>query len=104
MLINVVFTLSIFFHLLYWITKSLATKWGWAFSIHHEFNAVFGWYTILQFLAVVSLFADTVIRLDEWREKGQSSLRLSLSILCVFGWIVQILLAVVDLYTAGQLQ
>jgi hypothetical protein len=104
MLINVVFGLSLFFHLLYWITKSFAAKWSWAFSIHSEFNGVFGWYTLLQFLAVVSIFADTVIRLDEWREKGQSTIRLSLSILCVFGWIVQLLLAVVDLYTAGQLQ
>jgi len=104
MLINVVFILSIFFHLLYWITKAFSAQWTWAFNIHHEFNAVFGWYTILQFLAVVSIFADTVIRLDEWREKGQSSLRLTLAIVCVFAWIVQILLAVVDLYTAGQLQ
>ena len=103
-MILVVFILSLFFHLLYWSTKFLALQFSWASSVHLEFNAVFGWYTLLQFLAVASLYADTVIKWDEWKENGQAGRRMFFSVLSVFAWIAQILLAVVDLYTAGQLQ
>jgi hypothetical protein len=50
------------------------------------------------------LYADTVIKWDEWKENGQAGRRMFFSVLSVFAWIAQILLAVVDLYTAGQLQ
>lgn len=103
-MIVIVFILSTFFHLLYWITKGLTPETSWASAVHLEFNHVFGWYTLLQLMAAASLFADTIIRWDEWKEKGQSKTRMTFMILCVFAWICQVLLAVVDLYTAGGLQ
>jgi hypothetical protein len=102
-MITIVFVLSVIFNALYWVTKFFANEWSVFYSIHKSFIDVFGIFALLNFLAASALLADTIIRWDEWQAKSQVTLRMTLAAIIAFSFGAQVLLAMMDLFAAGQI-
>ena len=103
-MVILVFIIGMFFNTLYWITKLTYIHYGWSSSIHYQFNDVMGWFVMLNFLAVATLYADTIIRWEEWKGKNQHLTRLLLMVLLACSWGGTILISVLELYTLGGIQ
>jgi hypothetical protein len=103
-MVILVFIIGMFFNTLYWITKLTYIQYGWSSSIHYQFNDVMGWFVMLNFLAVATLYADTIIRWEEWKGKNQHLTRLLLMVLLACSWGGTILISVLELYTLGGIQ
>ncbi len=103
-MVILVFILGMFFNLLYWITKLTYIQYGWSSSVHYQYNDVMGWFVMLNFLAVATLYADTIIRWEEWKGKNQHLTRLLLMVLLACSWGGTILISVLELYTLGGIQ
>jgi hypothetical protein len=103
-MIIVVFILGWIFNLLYWITKLTYIDYAWSSSVHHQFNDVMGWFVLLNFLMVASLFADTIIRWEEWKGKNQHLWRMMGMVLLACSWGGIVLFSVLELYTLGGIQ
>jgi hypothetical protein len=103
-MIIIVFVLGLFFNVLYWITKLTYIQFAWSSVIHHQFNDVMGWFVFLNFLMVATLYADTIIKWEEWKVKKQHVLRLLAMVLLACSWGGSILISVLELYTLGGIQ
>ncbi len=102
-MISVIYILATFFNLLYWVAKIGASEYSSLFAIHKSFIGVFGLYSLLNFLAASSVTADTIIRWDEYHEKGQVKWRMTLAALIAFSFGGQVLLALMSLFTTGEI-
>ncbi|MEY4329931.1 MAG: hypothetical protein RL609_679 [Bacteroidota bacterium] len=102
-MISIVFILATFFNALYWTAKLGAEQYAFLFGIHKSFISIFGLYSLLNFLAVCSLVADTIIRWDEYETLGQQKWRMSLTVLIAFSFGSQVLLALMSLFTRGEI-
>ena len=102
-MISVIYFLAAFFNALYWVAKICAQEYSTLFAIHKGFIGVFGLYSLLNFLAASSLVADTIIRWDEYHEKGQVKWRMALTALIAFSFGGQVLLAMMSLFTTGEI-
>jgi hypothetical protein len=102
-MISVIYFLAAFFNALYWVAKIGAQEYSTLFAIHKGFIGVFGLYSLLNFLAASSLIADTIIRWDEYHEKGQVKWRMALTALVAFSFGGQVLLAMMSLFTTGEI-
>lgn len=103
-MILIVFIGASVFNFLYWISKLMFMEIGWCATVHHQYNEVMGWFVFLNFLAVISLFADTIVRWEEWKKIGQHQWRLAWMVLLVSSWGGTVLLSVLELYTLGGIQ
>ncbi len=103
-MVILVFILGVFFNLLYWITKLTYIQYAWSSTIHHQYNDVMGWFVMLNFLAVATLYADTIIRWEEWKGKNQHLTRLLVMVLLACSWGGTVLISVLELYTLGGIQ
>jgi hypothetical protein len=63
-----------------------------------------GWFVMLNFLAVATLYSDTIIRWEEWKGKNQHLTRLLVMVLLACSWGGTILISVLELYTLGGIQ
>jgi hypothetical protein len=102
-MISVIYFLAAFFNALYWVAKIGAQEYSTLFAIHKGFIGVFGLYSLLNFLAASSLIADTIIRWDEYHDKGQVKWRMALTALIAFSFGGQVLLAMMSLFTTGEI-
>jgi hypothetical protein len=102
-MISVIYFLATFFNALYWIAKIGAQEYSTLFAIHKGFIGVFGLYSLLNFLAASSVTADTIIRWDEYHEKGQVKWRMALTVVIAFSFGSQVLLAMMSLFTTGEI-
>jgi hypothetical protein len=103
-MVILVFILGFFFNALYWITKLTYVQYSWSSAIHHQFNEVMGWFVLLNFLAVATLYADTIIRWEEWKNNNQHVKRLLVMVLLACSWGGSVLISVLELYTLGGIQ
>ena len=102
-MISIIFFVAGFFNVLYWVAKIGAQEYTTLFAIHNGFISVFGLYSLLNFLAASSLMADTIIKWDDYQEKGQIKWRMAFTVFIAFSFGGQVLLALMSLFTTGEI-
>jgi len=101
-LLTVTVVAVILFNLVYWIGKFFPDLISVVTDLRLQLLAHWGLFMFLEFLAVISLFVDLIVRWDEFgtRLKG----RLALTGILIAGWVFRMILGVIDLYMIGTVQ
>jgi hypothetical protein len=87
--------------ILYWISKLMTTSSPFFYAIHNTINANFGLFSIIEFLGVISIFVDTIVRLDEFQKEGTSKIRLTIMVTVGSSFLLQLIVAFMELFVSG---